>query len=188
MSRPSRTVLAFVVALGLVAGGFGGGWFAARTTRSPDPLAWATLTLPSSGVELPQRFDGSADPCPDYAISSPATSPGTTADARGFVWAHGSMHVLCQGATSVFGGADALADARVDQGPDADKPLTQQPVRVQGPFGTAVRLDTALGEDQVLSEWFVERDGTVLAIGYLHDPAAADWPTVDAVLGSFAWR
>ncbi len=191
MQRFTALTIASLAGLTLLGGAFAAGAHYGRTQAADDvhPLPAPTVALGPATVELPVRVESTEGRCPAYAFSAPDESvTGGPADANGFALGeHGSVHLTCIGASSQYGGLAGLSRLATE---GDDTFAVAAPLAVETPLGTVLKIDQRMSH-QDLTEWWVERNGYILGIGYLRgidEADAHDIATVESVLASWEWR
>lgn len=184
-----RVVVTVSVAAALVAAGSTA--VAVGRHRPPAPLlpvAQTQFATPAAPVALPYRVESDAS-CPAYSFGSPVEPPtghpGAFALSRPPA-ASASLHLVClRVAQFPLGGLDGFVDG-IRRHPENAGLLTE-PVIENGPLGAAVRTEVRVSGDQ-LTEWRIERDGTVVMVGYLRhlDDHTHD-AEVQSMLASWTW-
>lgn len=102
------------------------------------------------------------------------------------------MLVVCLGDADQVGTPEQIVQRhRTDADFAGSFPVQLRPVRVTAPFGEAVRWSgsfAADGSGTWLTDWYVEHDGTVLAVGYLRQATDPDRTTlVESMLAGLTW-
>ncbi|MDT0166351.1 hypothetical protein Q9R32_12380 [Actinotalea sp. AC32] len=155
----------------------------------PAAVPSATVTLEPTAVAPAHAVRvAAAGGCPGYGLTSPVaprrSEGGTDLELDDESW----VTVRCLGPTEQAGTAPEAASPWPD-GVQAPAGTRTGPVLVVSAYGEAFRADTHFTSNGVrLTEWFVERHGYLLAVGYLrHEDAADRTATVEAVLASWEW-
>jgi len=162
----------------------------------PEPRETKVLTLdPAISlddlIEVPA--DG-ADGCPGYSFASPASSgtemisgaDGSRSEAIITIAAEEAFALsVCLGPVSELGTPDEAIEAALSEG---DREQVGPLVDVSSAYGDATALTTRVGR-MLLTDFYVEQDGWLHAVGYLRPEEVGDTylPTVEAVLASWAW-
>lgn len=162
-------------------------------------VAEEMLAAPAGAPGLPLTVE--PGPCPAYTVdvaglAEASTRPPGPDGSRSFLFPDGSFVLLtCLGTTAEVGSPLELATDKVDH-PDGSWARQTRPVLVHAPFGEAVRWSGVLaGSDQqvtdfspTLTDWYTERDGAVVAIGYLRKPGTPDrMALVTQVVAGLGW-
>lgn len=172
-----------VIGLGLVAATgviVAVGW---QGTHRSAPLAQEPLPVPV--VSLTTDFASAAATCPAYATHVPVPMRDGGGTATAMLGPDDALLLSCFGTVDEVGHLDDLVDERRAHGV-SDAPLAGPPVAVTSPLGESVRFEYRIGA-RTITEWVVERDGAVLAVGYLHDGAATHLDEVHAVMADWRW-
>lgn len=153
-----------------------------------------TVTLErDASVELPHRIDHpvSANGCPAYTVDAPVAPRATvTEQDTTFIVDDDPMLAIllvCMGTVDEIGHVGETVGAVPAEDVGATRFAT--PVWVQSPFGKALHVQSRFETTgTMLSEWFVERDGYVYAVGHLHpDDDMTVIPTIEAMLTTWQW-
>ncbi|MCR6689386.1 hypothetical protein [Cellulomonas sp.] len=179
-----------IVGIGLVAATAAAvavGWQAGHPgAGSSAPLAHESLPAPV--VTLTRDFSVPAGTCPAYSTHVPVdmdTGWQGSTNASGMLAPGNGLMLTCFGSVAQVGHLDDLVDDRRAHGVE-DYELIGAPVVVTSPLGESVRFDYAVGL-HVITEWVVEREGAVFAVGYLHDGTASHLAEVQAVMAGWRW-
>lgn len=192
---PALRRRAVLLGSAMVLGISGATWTGHLLTAPQDGEPRPEVTLVRDvAVDLPHRVEGprTDDGCPAATFQSPHPAmEGTVGSASVAVplprlEAH--LMIVCLGRASEIGDTEEIVRLRTSA-PDDALPLSTTPVTVRSAFGEAVRLDTTFtSTGTVLLEWFTDRDGWVMAVGYLGPPPDADGvATIEAMLTTWAW-
>ena len=185
LSAPVVIGAALVAVLGGVAVA---GWQLGR----PDDAPLAVEVLGPASVALSETYTGPAGVCPGYTADVPVPMRWHQADGATTMLGDDGLLLTCFGTVEEVGNLDDLvADRRAhgirgETSDDASHPLVGAPVRVVSPFGDSVRFEYVIGL-RTITEWVVERDGTIFAVGYLHDGSASRLAEVQAVMAGWRW-
>lgn len=173
-----------IIGLGLVAATgaiVAVGW---QNAHREVPLAHETLSAP--GVVLTTDFASADATCPGYATKVPAPMQGgASGTATTMLGDDDALLLSCFGTVDQVGHLDELLDDRRSHGV-SDVPLVVPPVAVTSPLGESVRFEYRIGA-RTVTEWVVERDGAIFAVGYLHDGTARHLAEVQAVMTAWQW-
>ncbi|GGC09835.1 hypothetical protein [Cellulomonas carbonis] len=149
----------------------------------------ATVTLEPTAIEPAHAVRVAASGgCPGYGLTAPVTprtSEGSTdLELDDESW----VTVRCLGPLEQAGTALEAASPWPDA-EEAPAGTRTGPVLVVSAYGEAFQADTHFTSNGArLTEWFVERDGYLVAVGYLRHEGAVDrTATVEAVLASWEW-
>lgn len=163
----------------------------ATTIARPDVTQALSevVTVPDAGPCSAFSF---ASPVPSQLAPQPAAADGSRSLATVPLDDDGSAFlVVCLGTVQDRGSPQEAAEAAAAGMPAG---LTPEPARVErrDPFGDMVRLDTAFGSGRRLSDWYVERQGTLFVVGYLRSVDGADAVresdvVVEQMLASWRW-
>lgn len=161
----------------------------------PEPRETEVLTLdPAISLDHPIEVpaDG-ADGCPGYSFASPAPATmqlisgvdGSRSEAAITIGTEAFALSVCLGRVSELGTPDEAIEAALGEG---DREQVGPLVHVSSAYGDATALTTRIGR-MLLTDFYVEQDGWLHAVGYLRPEEVCDTylPTVEAVLASWAW-
>jgi hypothetical protein len=188
MRRSRRTVLLVSLASVVVAAGTAVLVVGHLRPHPLPPMAETTFAGSATGTPLPFRVTAPGS-CPAFSFGAPV-EPGGQGPGSVVLSAPKAppvmLSVMCMPDGQHGGLAlDDLVDGLRRHPKNAD--LVSDPVVEHGPLGAAVRTQEHLSR-LMLTEWRVERDGTVVTVGYLRtagdESHAAD---VEAMLASWTW-
>jgi hypothetical protein len=173
-----------IIGLGLVAATgaiVAVGW---QSAHREVPLAHEALPAPA--VVLTTDFASADATCPAYATKVPAPMhDGGGGTATTMLGDDDALLLSCFGTVDQVGHLDELVDDRRAHGV-SDAPLVGPPVAVTSPLGESVRTEYRIGS-HTITEWVVEKDGAIFAVGYLHDGTARHLAEVHAVMAAWRW-
>lgn len=209
MSRLAAAVaallgLALVGVVGLVlAVGTRWGPFAREIAFGEDEVISAdpTIVLDGSLDVVGSAIEPCADismPMPEDYLGAVATSlpsrayPDSTGETRVRLGPMSWLLVVCLGSVDEVGSPEQIVtEHRTDAEFAGTFPVQAPPVRVAGPFGEAIRWSgafTASSDGRVLTDWYIEHDDTVLAIGYLRPSTEKGrMALVESMIAGLSW-
>jgi len=209
VSVPARIVLA-VLLVALV--GLGGAyWWVTRSTPQPELVGEVRVLTVDPAIELPYLLEIPTDPngCPGYTVPAPGEpryAPAVAADGSRSDWAMSledgvALLGVCFGPVSEVGDLDDVIDELLDSVgeplvEDSEDSVLADVVReqvgavdeIRSAHGDGPAVTTTIGS-MVVTDFYVEHDGFIHAVGYLRPESVGDLylPTVEAMLASWSW-
>ncbi len=196
-----------VAAVGVIGAGLavshGWGPFAPEVAFGSDEVLTADATL-----VLDARLDvagAEAAPCPTVSMPLPARlsdsvtrvepladQAGSTGSTTVRLSPTSTLLVVCLGDIDQVGTPEQIVrDHRTNPEFAGSFAIQLAPVRVSAPFGDAVRWTGSFAPDgngAWLTDWYIERDGTVLAVGYLRRSTEPDQTAlVASMIAGLTW-